>query len=75
MKTFLLIVQLIPAVIALLKEIESVIPQSGQGTAKLEAVREILEVTVDGFKEIWPALEKVIASLITLFNTTGVFKK
>ena len=75
MKTFLLIVQLIPAVIALVKEIESVIPQTGQGAAKLTAVREILEVTVEGFTEIWPALEKVISSLITLFNTTGVFKK
>lgn len=75
MKTFLLIVQLIPTLITLIKEIETVIPQGGQGQAKLSAVRGIMEATYDGFTEIWPAAEKVISTLINLFNTTGVFKK
>lgn len=75
MKTFLLVVQLVPALIALIKEIEGVIPQSGQGQAKLTAVREILEVSYDGVKELWPSIEKIITTLINLFNTTGVFKK
>lgn len=75
MKTFLLIVQLIPALISLVKEIEAVIPQGGQGQAKLAAVRGIMEATYDGVTEIWPAVEKVVSTLINLFNTTGLFKK
>jgi len=75
MKTFLLVVQLIPAIIALVKQIEEVIPQSGQGAAKVTAIRQILEASYDGFQEIWPSLEKVIASIVNLFNITGVFKK
>lgn len=75
MKIFLAIVQLIPAVITLIKDIETVIPQGGQGAAKLAAVRGIMESSYDGFSEVWPSLEKVISTLINLFNTTGLFKK
>lgn len=75
MKTFLLIVQLIPAIITLVKQIEEVIPTSGQGAAKITAIRQILEVSYDEFQDVWPVIEKVIASLVNLFNVTGVFKK
>jgi len=75
MKIFLQVVALIPTVIALIKEIEAVIPQSGQGAAKLAAVREIMAASYDCFTEVWPSLEKVIAALINLFNSTGVFVK
>jgi hypothetical protein len=75
MKTFLLIVQLIPSLITLVRDIEGAIPQSGQGAAKLAAVRGILEATYEGIAEVWPAVEKVISTLVTLFNTTGQFLK
>jgi phage-related protein len=75
MKNFLQIVQLIPALIDLIKQIETVVPQGGQGSAKLAAVRGIMEATYDGVTDIWPALEKVITTLINLFNSTGLFKK
>lgn len=75
MKTFLLVVQLIPAIIALVKQIEEVVPASGQGSAKITAIRQILEATYDGFQEVWPSIEKVISAIVNLFNVTGVFKK
>jgi hypothetical protein len=75
MKTFLLIVQLIPSLITLVKDIEGAIPQSGQGAAKLAAVRGILEATYEGITEVWPAVEKVISTLVNLFNATGQFIK
>lgn len=75
MEKFLMIVQLVPAVIQLMKSIEEAIPGQGQGAAKIAAVRQILEVTVDSFNQVWPALEKVIAALVSVFNATGVFKK
>ena len=74
MQVFLRIVQLIPALIALIKEIEAVIPQSGLGDAKLTAVRQILEAAYEGVSELWPVVEKVVAVLVGLFNSAGVFK-
>lgn len=73
MQTLLLIAQLIPAIIALIKAIEEALPSAGFGSEKLAAVREILENTYAGVKEIWPIIEKVIAVLVGLFNKTGVF--
>lgn len=75
MQVFLQIVQLIPALIALIREIEKVIPQSGQGAAKLTAIRQIIEAAYGGLSEIWPVIEKVVAVLVGLFNSTGVFGK
>ena len=43
MQTLLTIAQLLPAVIAAIKAIEEAIPGSGQGEAKLAAVRGIIE--------------------------------
>lgn len=75
MQVFLQIVQLIPALIALVKEIEKVIPQGGHGQAKLAAVRQIIEAAYGGLSEIWPVIEKVVTVLVGLFNSTGVFQK
>jgi hypothetical protein len=75
MNTFLQIVKLIPALIELIKEIECVIPQGGQGQAKLVAIRGIMESSYGGLNDIWPSLEKVIGVLVNLFNTSGVFVK
>lgn len=75
MNNILLIAQLIPAIIEMIKAVEQAIPDKGKGQEKLQAIRNILEVTVDGFAALWPSLEKVIATLVTLFNAVGMFKK
>ncbi len=75
MQTVLLILQLVPAVIKVIQAIEEALPQAGIGAEKLAAIRQMLEVTYSGVKEVWPVLEKVIAILVDLFNKTGVFVK
>jgi len=75
MQTVLLVLQLIPAVIKVMQAIEEALPQAGYGAEKLAAVRQMLEVTYSGIKEVWPVLEKVIAIFVDLFNQTGVFVK
>lgn len=75
MKIFLLIVQMIPALITLVKELEAAMPKAGVGAEKLAAVRKIVEASFDGAMEIWPVVEKVIGTLVGLFNSTGVFTK
>ena len=75
MNSFLQIVKLIPALIELISSIEKSFPQSGQGAAKTAAVKGIMEATYEGINEMWPVVEKVVAALVSLFNTTGTFVK
>lgn len=75
MQNLIMIIKLIPVIIELLKAIEAAIPEQGQGTAKLAAVRQILELTDSSIKEAWPMVQGVIEVLVKTFNTTGVFKK
>jgi nitrate/nitrite-specific signal transduction histidine kinase len=75
-----LVVQLLPLVIQAVKAAEEAIPQSGQGAAKFQFVRELLTTTSDigtevSEKDYVNALDKTIALAVKLFNATGVFKK
>lgn len=73
MKVLLMVVQMIPALITLIKEIENALPKVGLGSEKLAAVRKIIEVAFEGASEVWPTIEKVIAILVSLFNSAGIF--
>ena len=75
MKILLIIIQLIPVLIELLKAVEAAIPGEGKGEAKLAMVRGVIEAGYEGASEIWPSLEKVIAVIVKAFNATGVFSK
>lgn len=75
-----IITKLLPVLIEVIKAVEAAIPGQGEGEKKLAAVRAILEtvsdfVGGDTLNQIWPALEKVIAALVALFNKTGQFEK
>lgn len=74
MQTLLTIAQLLPALIAAIKAIEDAIPGSGQGEAKLAAVRGIIEAVDASYKNLWPQLQPIIGVLVGLFNKTGAFK-
>ena len=73
MKTLLLVIQLIPVVINLIRAIEEAIPEAGFGAKKLKAVKEILQTSYDGITEIWPIVEKIIVIVVNMFNKTGKF--
>lgn len=75
-----LIVQLLPLIIDSVKAVEAAIPTSGQGSAKLEAVKGIVmsvsDIAVDvDAKNFSGALEKAIGFVVALMNKTGVFQK
>lgn len=75
-----LVVQLLPLVIEAVKAAEAAIPQSGMGSAKLQFVKDLLTSTTDigtevAEKDYANAIEKTIALVVKLFNTTNVFKK
>lgn len=77
-----IIAALIPAIKALIREVEEMLPESGRGGEKLALVREMLEAVFDtlddipvAFAEIWPALERLIAKFVAVFNAVGEFRK
>ncbi len=69
------ILSLIPAIIEAIKAVEAAIPGQGNGEKKLAAIRAIIEQVYDKANEIWPSIEKTIAVLVALFNSSDVFKK
>ncbi len=83
MKFFLLLLQMIPAIIRMVKEIESVIPDGGLGATKLDLVLNTVETaaqesgevakSIEGY-DLKGALKKIIDRTVRTFNDTGVFK-
>ena len=68
-------IQILLTVIELVKVVEKMIPEKGQGAAKLELVRKMLEESVGTIQEIWPSIEKSISLFVKLANVAGTFKK
>lgn len=75
MKNLLLIAQLLPLLIQILKAVEAAIPDSGQGQTKLQMVRDILELVDESIPALWPTLEKIISVIVAGLNAAGIFKK
>jgi len=69
------VLSLIPALVDAIKAIEEAIPGRGKGEQKLAAIRQIIEATYDRAADLWPYVERTITTLVSLFNTTGVFRK
>lgn len=75
MQQLKLIIQVLPLLIDLIKTIENSIPESGAGKQKLQFIREFLQNVSPELLDIWPTIEKIISSVVSLFNTVGTFKK
>lgn len=77
-----LVILLLPLLIDTIKAVEAAIPEPGKGAAKLALVRGVIEAgytasmsAMASFEEVWPALEKAIASIVATFNAIGQFRK
>lgn len=61
--------------------IEKALPESGQGSAKLallmEILRSVVEATKDGISwdDAAPIAGRIVSAVVTFFNATGVFRK
>lgn len=77
-----IVLQLLPLLIDSIKTLEAALPESGLGASKLAIIRSTVETayalgseyTVK-FDALWPALEKVIGTIVGTMNSTGIFKK
>ncbi|MBZ0105522.1 MAG: hypothetical protein K8H84_07805 [Sulfuricella denitrificans] len=77
-----LIISLLPLLVDAIKTIEAAMPGSGQGVAKLEALRTIMQSSYSGaadaigtFEQIWPKIQDVAGGLVAAFNKSGMFGK
>jgi hypothetical protein len=75
MQTFLLILQIVPMIIEIIRAIESIIPKAGEGPSKLETVLAIITEAVPKLESARPQVEKIIGIIVALCNRTGVFVK
>jgi hypothetical protein len=75
MKTALFIIQLIPAIIEIIKKIEETFPQPKIGSEKLQLLREILEATYSGISSIWPTIALIVEKIVAFANAKGAFVK
>ena len=67
--------QIVLTIIEIVKIVEKLIPESGQGTNKLTLVRQLAEQAVGDITAMWPQIEELIASFVKLSNAAGSFKK
>lgn len=84
MGTLLLVMQMLPAIIRAVTDIEAIMPQSGLGATKLQLIVQgvtIAYADLSASLKNVPPLEKVIlfiekyaSFVVGVFNQTGVFK-
>ena len=74
MQTALLMLQLIPTIISIIKAVEEAIPVSGAGKDKLDAVLQMIQDACPKVGDVIPQIVKIINTLVGLFNRTGVFQ-
>lgn len=75
MKTLLIILQIFPLLLEVLRSVEKAIPEPGMGKEKLQLVEQTMTIAYDGVSEIWPTVQAIITKIVDVFNSTGVFKK
>jgi hypothetical protein len=75
MSKILMILQMVPAIIGIVKSVEEVFPEAGKGSEKLGLVREILSELYADITSIWDPIEKVIAVFVSWANRFGLFSK
>jgi hypothetical protein len=68
-----IVLSLLPAIIAAIKAIEEVLPESNNGGQKLQLIRTIIESVSTEAAAAWPYIEKSVNALVAFFNSTGIF--
>lgn len=67
--------QIVLAVIEIVKYVEGLMPEKGRGAEKLAMVRALFEQAVTEAQQLWPSIESLIAAYVRLANIAGTFRK
>lgn len=74
-ETIKIILNLLPLVIQIVQQLESLFPENGQGRLKLELIVKTIQNTYDVSDKTLPIIEKMVNVVVDVFNQFGVFKK
>ena len=73
-ETIKLILQLLPTIIEVVKQLENIFPESGKGSLKYELIVTVLQNTYDISASYMPIIEKMVNAVVSVFNKFGVFE-
>jgi hypothetical protein len=74
-QTLKLIVQVLPIILEMTKQIEDAIPERGNGKEKLSFVRDVFEHAMPEVMHIWGHVEFIVSRVVNLYNAVGIFHK
>lgn len=74
-ETIKIILNLLPLVIQIVQQLESLFPENGQGRLKFELIVKTIQNTYDVSDKTLPIIEKMVNVVVDVFNQFGVFKK
>ena len=74
MGTLLTILNLFPAIVKAVQEVENFAPLSGNGKAKLDLVIGVITDVYADTQKILPQLTAVITRIVAFANALGIFK-
>lgn len=83
MSFFLMLMQLIPSIIKIVREIEAAIPAKGKGAEKLDLVLNTVNAAAEGATDVAKAVgsrdlngavTKIVNATVSTMNATGAFK-
>ncbi len=77
-----LIAGILPAIIELIKALETALPQSGIGTDKLAVIKTVVEGaykasndSLPALESVWSVVQGIVNSTVSIFNKVGIFTK
>lgn len=73
MKYALMILQLVPVLMDIIRKLEEILPENNKGAEKLAMLRQIVSEVYPEIMKVWGTIEKVVAVLVRLFNEKEVF--
>lgn len=74
-ETIRLVLQLLPLIISVTKQLEEQFPESGLGKMKLSLIIESVKASLGNSQDLVPTITKVIDVVVMVFNNFGVFNK
>jgi hypothetical protein len=75
LETIKLILSLLPLVIQAVRQLEELFPESDRGAMKLDLIRRTIQNVYDISDNTLPLIEKMVNTIVDIFNKFGIFKK
>ena len=73
-QTIKLVLELLPIVVDVVKQLEKIFPDSGQGPMKFELIKNVLQTAYGISNDYLPTIEKMVNVVVDVLNRFGVFK-